>query len=136
MKASLRRRTRRRPKSPWIVLGAVLGTAPHLHAADKRVTPAALPVEHRITLDPRRIEFALAHVRVRTPGETLLLSTHLDSNVEYAQEPIAATPGDSHEANPGLVDGAQSAPVFRFAIAPGPLADALKQFEAVTGLPL
>ena len=136
MKASHRRRTSRRPKTPWFVLGAVLGATPQLHGAEKRTTPPALPIEHRIGLHPRRIEFALAHVRVRTPSETLLLSPRADGSIEYILEQFGPPPSPTAAAESGMESEAQTAPVFRFAIAPGPLANALKQFETVTGLKL
>ena len=71
MNAQKRKPARSRAKSPLIVIGAVIGTIPSLHAADHR--PFALPVERRITLEPRRLEAALAHVKIWTPSETLPL---------------------------------------------------------------
>ena len=112
MKAHARSRKTRRT-APWIVLGAVVSTIPTLHAANRT---AALPVERRITLEPRRLEAALSHIRIWTPSETL---PHL--NFQNAQAVLPQQPVDTP-------------PVFRFDIAAGPLAEALRQFEQLTGV--
>jgi catecholate siderophore receptor len=54
MKARDRRRARRRAKTPWFVIGAMVGTIPHLHAADLPTPVAIVPT-----------------VRFWTPSETL-----------------------------------------------------------------
>ncbi len=107
-----RARKRRRTTSPWLVVGAVVGTIPHLHAASP--APPALPVERRIVLEPARIEAALAHVRIWTPSETLPILRWQD---------VPAPP-----AVP------QTPPIFDFAIPAGSLPDAIRSFETVTGV--
>jgi len=99
---------RARAKSPVLVLGAVIGTIPSLHAADHR--QAALPVERRITLDPERISAALAHVRIWTPSEA---------------RPLLAWRQDAAPVQP---------PTRTFAIPPGPLDAVLDAFESATGI--
>ena len=99
---------RARAKSPVLVLGAVIGTIPSLHAANHR--QAALPVERRVTLDPERISAALAHVRIWTPSEA---------------RPLLAW---QQEAPP------VQAPTHTFAIPPGPLDVVLEAFETATGV--
>ena len=59
MKAPRKPSKRSRAKSPFIVIGAVIGTIPAVHAAEHR--HAALPVERRITLEPERIARALGN---------------------------------------------------------------------------
>jgi len=121
MKAVKRKPKRSRAKSPFLFIGAVLGTIPTLHAADHR--RLALPVERRITLEPRRLEAALAHVRIWTPSETIpLLSSltaqdNLPRSMDRAPEVVAAQPQPR-----------------TFAIPPGPLDVVLKAFETVTGV--
>ena len=88
---------------PTLVIGAVIGTIPTLHASDHR--PLALPVERRITLEPRRLEAALAHVKIWTPSETLPLLFWQDS------------PGP---ADPGLEPGAANRSHAASTIPPGP----------------
>jgi catecholate siderophore receptor len=112
MKAPRKPSKRSRAKSPFIVIGAVIGAIPAVHAADHR--HAALPVERRITLEPERIAAALAHVRIWTPSET--------SPVFSWQDKAA---------------GPQTPPQTQartFAIPPGPLDAVLKAFETVTGV--
>ena len=103
MKAHKRKPTRSRATSPLIVIGAVIGTIPTLHASDHR--PLALPVERRITLEPRRLEAALAHVKIWTPSETLpllcwqdSLSRPSDPGLEPERRPVAATTSTSRPA--------------------------------------
>jgi catecholate siderophore receptor len=116
----MKARTRRKPRktTPWIVLGAVVTTFPSLHGA-------ALPVERRLTLQPERrmltleaerLEAALAHIRIWTPSETLPRLPQ-----ERAAAVLPQTP-------------AEPPPVFRFDIAPGPLAAALREFERLTSV--
>jgi catecholate siderophore receptor len=108
---SARRRTR---TTPWLVVGAVVATLPSLHGAERR--PEALPVDRRIVLEPERLEAALGHVRIWTPSETLPLLRW--------QSPAAVV---AQPTEPGP-------PVFTFAIAPGPLAAAVAEFERVSGV--
>ncbi len=59
-------------KARHLVIGAVLGTLPPLHASElPRSQPPAVPVERRVVLDVRELKAALAHVRIWTPSETL-----------------------------------------------------------------
>ena len=102
-----RTRRRARPASPWLVLGAVVGSISQVHGATGR--PAVLPVERRMTLEPARIEAALAHVKIWTPGETPI----------WGQTPTL---------------GSDPTASFTFAIPAGPLLDAIRTFETITGL--
>ena len=113
MKARAERPRRSRAKSPFLVVGAVVGTLPALHASDHR--QAALPVERRITLEPARLEAALAHVRIWTPSETLPVFSWQDT----ASGSAGATADDSRA---------------RSRFPPGPLDGVLKTFETVTGV--
>jgi len=118
-------------KARHLVIGAVLGTLPPLHASElPRSQPPAVPVERRVVLDLRELKAALAHVRIWTPSETLPMLN--DIQLGDAQGVAIQT----HDAAPPDPDQAQgrNAPVFRFAIQAGPLASAIQQFEAVTGL--
>jgi catecholate siderophore receptor len=108
MKVHRRPSKRSRAKSPLIVFGAVIGTIPTLHASAHR--QAVLPVERRIVLEPRRLEAALAHVKIWTPSETLPLL--------FWQDKPAATPPQARV----------------FDIPPGPLGAALQTFETLTGV--
>jgi catecholate siderophore receptor len=112
MKAPRKQSNRARAKTPFIVIGAVIGTLPAVHASDHR--QAALPVERRITLEPGRIAAALAHVRIWTPSETLPIFAWQDA-AAGAQAPLPR-------------------PSRTFAIPPGPLDAVLKTFESVTGV--
>ena len=107
------RKKARKKASPFVVLGAVLGTIPPLQAADHRAL--ALPVyfpstERRITIDTGRLEAALAHVRIWTPSETLPV-------LRWQDKPVAAQPSSR-----------------TFDIPPGPLDVVLEQFKTVTGV--
>jgi catecholate siderophore receptor len=114
----------------------MLGTVPQLHAAGHPAASPALPIEHRIKLDPGRIESALAHVKVFTPSETTPPVLLRDLGILYRQElglPISTN--DTSTGGRAVETGAgQNAPVFRFAIGPGPLTDGIRQFQTITGL--
>ena len=59
-------------KARHLVIGAVLGTLPPVHASElPRSQPPAVPVERRVVLDVRELKAALAHIRIWTPSETL-----------------------------------------------------------------
>ena len=113
MKARDRQRKRARAASPWLVVGAVVGTIPHLHAAEPR--PPALPLERRITIESSRIEAALAHVRIFTPSETIPVGAWRDQPAVAPESP-------------------QAPPVFPFAISSGPLPAAIQEFQKLTGV--
>ena len=113
MKARSRTHKSSRRATPWFVLATMVGTFPSLYAAER---PKALPADRRITLEPRRVEAALGHVKIWTPSETLPLPR--------SQESAAGTPAQATDAQP----------VFRFAIAAGPLPQAIREFEQLTGL--
>ncbi len=117
MKAHARKPKRLRAKSPLIVIGAVFGTIPALHASDHR--QLALPVERRITLEPRRLEAALAHVKIWTPSETLPLFCWQDAR------PRSTGPAPDAVAQPQP---------RTFAIPPGSLGEVLETFESLTGV--
>ena len=118
MKARQRKPKRSRAKSPFVVLGAVIGTIPALHASEQR--QAALPVERRITLEPWRLEAALAHVKIWTPSETIPTLAWQDS--------VALSGGGAPETT-------SVEPQTRtFAIPPGSLDAVLKTFETLTGV--
>ena len=110
MTARPRHPKRNRAKSPLIVLGAVIGTIPTLHAADRR--PPALPVERRVTIDAERLGAALAHIKVWTPSETIPVLAWQDQ-----------APGTRPQTQPRA-----------FAIPPGPLGTVLQTFETITGV--
>ena len=112
MKVRQRRPKRPRAKSPLLVIGAVIGTLPTLQASEHR--PLALPHERRISLEPARIEAALAHVKIWTPSETLPVFSWQDKPAGPQAQP-------------------QTQPLT-FAIPPGPLETVLKTFETVTGV--
>jgi catecholate siderophore receptor len=112
MKAHARSR-KARHRTPLIVLGALVTTLPVVRAERR---PEALPVERRITIEPQRLEAALAHVRIWTPSETLPGPAWQQAAAVVPQSPL------------------QPPPVFTFDIAAGPLAAALQQFERVTGV--
>lgn len=135
MKASSRRRHgRRRTNSPWFILGAMLGTVPQLHAAGRPASPA-LPIEHRIKVDPWRIASALAHVKVFTPSETASPEVFRDPGAGYQEQAaLRSSTTDASAGSPVETVDAQNAPVFRFAIAPGPLPNAIREFQTITGL--
>ena len=118
MKARHKKPKRSRAKSPFVVLGAVIGTIPALHASEQR--QAALPVERRITLEPWRLEAALAHVKIWTPSETIPTLAWQDS--------VAPSGGGAPETT-------SVEPQTRtFAIPPGSLDAVLKTFETLTGV--
>ena len=104
MKARSRKPKRSRAKSPLFVIGAVIGTIPTLHASDHR--QLALPVERRITLEPRRLEAALAHIKIWTPSETLPL---------FYWQDVSGPPGPA--------PGGRPTQPRTFAIPPGSLGD-------------
>ena len=114
MKAHTRKRRPSRRTTPWFVLATIVGTFPTLHAAAPR--PKALPIDRRITLEPQRVQAALQHVKIWTPSETLPLLRLQDSQAG----------GGSQTAD--------AQPVFRFNIAAGPLTQAIREFEQLTGL--
>ena len=113
MKAHTRKRRPSRRTTPWFVLATIVGTFPNLHAAEPR--PKALPIDRRITLEPQRVQAALQHVKIWTPSETLPLLRHQDSQAGGASQT------------------ADAQPVFRFNIAAGPLAQAIREFEQLAG---
>jgi catecholate siderophore receptor len=105
------KRYRKRTTSPWLVIGAVVGSIPHLQASElphPRVATAAS--ERRVTLDAERLGASLAHVRIWTPSETIPVFSWQ----------AGAAPGQT----------AQHA----FDIPPGPLDVVLKTFEKITGV--
>ena len=64
---------RKSTRKSWFAMGALLGALPPLRLGAQSTPPEpALPVEHRIVLDRRKVEAALAHVKIWTPSETLL----------------------------------------------------------------
>jgi hypothetical protein len=88
-------------KTPFLVLGAVLGAMPALHASDDhaRARPVYFPAtERRLTLDAGRLDAALAHVRIWTPSETLPTLTWQDTPA--AVQPPART----FDIPPGSLD--------------------------------
>ena len=118
-------------KARHLVIGAVLGTLPPVHASEfPRSQPPAVPVERRVVIDVRELKAALTHIRIWTPSETLPML----GGIQLGDAQGVAI--QSHDAAPPDPDQAQgrNAPVFRFAIQAGPLASAIQQFEAVTGL--
>ena len=91
----------------------------HPHAFTHPITVNfALPVERRITLEPRRLEAALAHIKIWTPSETLPLF--------YWQDALPRSTGPAPDAV------AQPQP-RTFAIPPGSLGEVLETFESLTG---
>ncbi len=114
MKAHTPKRRPSRRATPWFVLATIVGTFPTLHAAAPR--PKALPIDRRITLEPQRVQAALQHVKIWTPSETLPLLRLQESQAG----------GGSQTAD--------AQPVFRFNIAAGPLTQAIREFEQLTGL--
>jgi catecholate siderophore receptor len=104
-------RARKRAASPWLVVGAVVGTLPHLQAAQlPPPTRAALPTERRITLDTGRLQESLAHIRIWTPSETIpVLAWRTDMNGQQPQQ-------------------------LSFDIPPGSLEVVLRTFEKLTGI--
>ncbi len=127
MKAGARKRTRPRARRAWFVIGAVLGTVPQLNAEGSQSIPAR--PAHAIHLDARRVQASLSHIKVWTPSETIPLLTADALNRQDLVQPLV------HGDDPAPADASEpQAPQLKFAIAPGPLADALRQFEQVTGL--
>ena len=56
---------RKKSKRSWFAMGALLGALPPLRLGAQSTPPEpALPVEHRIVLDRRKVEAALAHVKM------------------------------------------------------------------------
>ncbi len=120
---------RKKSRKSWFAMGALLGALPPLRLGAQSTPPEpALPVEHRIVLDRRKVESALAHVKIWTPSETLLTAPAV-----AAQDHASVVTHASADVPSGHSTGDQGAPVFRFAIAPGPLEPALRQFESTTG---
>ena len=111
---SRRHKTSRPRTTPWFVLATVVGSFPTLHAAEPRTK--ALPIDRRVTLEPHRVEAALSHVKIWTPSETLPILPYQDTQ--------SGTTSQNTDAQP----------VFRFAIPAGPLAEAIRQFEQLTGI--
>jgi catecholate siderophore receptor len=91
----------------------VVTTFPTLHAADR---PIAVAADRRIVLEPRRIDAALVLIKIWTPSETLPRLHWQAAAAVLPQQPI------------------DPPPVFRFDIAPGPLAAALREFEQLTAV--
>jgi catecholate siderophore receptor len=124
MKARQKKQKRSRANSPLVVLGAVIGTIPALqasqisHASERRL--AALPVERRITLEPWRLEAALAHVKIWTPSETIPTLAW--------QDRVARSAGGAPET-PSVQPNTRT-----FAIPPGSLDAVLKTFATLTGV--
>ena len=136
MKARSRKRTRKRARSPWLVMGAVLGTLPHLQAAERpsQVSPA-LPVAYRVTLDPRRVESALAHVKIWTPSETYLCRSRRAEPIARRQDSaVAVSPGAPSAIPDTTQSSSPQGPLFQLAIPSGQLVSAIRAFEAATGL--
>lgn len=125
-----RRRSTARTRHSWFAVGALVGTLPSLplgaHALD-----AQLPGDHHLALDRQKLDAALAHVRVLTPGETLMLPR---ASRDGQRGPIASDPASiDTSAGNAAASAEQGAAVFRFAIPSGSLESALRQFESVTG---
>jgi catecholate siderophore receptor len=103
-------RGRRRAATPWLVVGAVVGTFPTLHAARLPHRSTLPPVERRIVLDADRLQASLAHVRVWTPSETLPVLAWQNGTTVQPSQPLS------------------------FDIPPGPLEVVLKAFEKISGI--
>jgi catecholate siderophore receptor len=134
MKASPRRPRGRRTKSCCFVIGAVLGGGAHLQGVEPSALPPALPLERRVVLDARRIEAALAHVRIWTPTET---SGFFDGDLDTVGQDRSLRPGwDAADSTavPSQAATPQTQAVFSFTIPQGLLAAAIRQFESITGL--
>ena len=112
MKAPTRKRKSSRRTTPWFVVATMVGALP-VHAEHR---PKMLPADRRIAIEPARVQAALQHVKIWTPSETLPLLRYQDGAAGSAAQ----------------TQGAQ--PVFRFDIAPGELARAIREFEQLTAL--
>src|SRR5215204_2122330 len=120
---------RKSPRKCWFAAGALLGAFPPLPAgAQATAAEPALSAEHRIPLDRRKVEAALAHMKVWTPSETPLLRPTV-----AAQDRAGVVTYGAVDVPDGGATAEQGAPVFRFSIATGPIEPALRQFESITG---
>ena len=108
---------RKRTRKSWFAMGALLGALPPLRLGAQSTPPEpALPVEHRIVLDRRKVEAALAHVKIWTPSETLLTAPAVAAQ-DQRERLLTHAPADEPSGHATVEQGA---PVFRFAYCPWP----------------
>ena len=119
---------RKKTRQSWVAMAALLGALPLRLGAQSPPPESGLPDDHRIVLDRRKVEAALAHVKIWTPSETLLTAP-----AAAAQDRASLMTHAADDVPSGHAAVEQGAPVFRFAISPGPLEPALRQFELATG---